>query len=281
MINHFLNHRGESFRTEFLRLGEVRSILPHSVHMMALTATASATLRRSVTTTLGMHNIALIEVSPDKANIKYTVSSFSSIEESFMPLIRNLARQKLEMGRVIIFCSTFSECSSLYLLFQTHLGSDFLYPSDAPNLSKFRLVDMFTSCTEVCVKNQILQSFTSPNSPLRVVIATIAFGLGIDCPDIRQIVHLGPPDDVESYLQATGRAGRDGKPSTAVLLKKKRRHPVDRAMQEYLDNLTVCRRDTLFRDFESYIPPSLVSQCMCCDICSKSCTCAKCQASCS
>ena len=65
MINHFLNHRGESFRTEFLRLGEVRSILPHSVHMMALTATASATLRRSVTTTLGMHNIALIEVSPE------------------------------------------------------------------------------------------------------------------------------------------------------------------------------------------------------------------------
>ena len=162
MINHFLNHRGESFRTEFLRLGEVRSILPHSVHMMALTATASATLRRSVTTTLGMHNIALIEVSPDKANIKYAVSSFSSIEESFMPLICNLARQKFEMGRVIIFCSTFSECSSLYLLFQTHLGSDFLYPSDAPNLSKFRLVDVFTSCTEVCVKNQILHHSHCP-----------------------------------------------------------------------------------------------------------------------
>lgn len=80
----------------------------------------------------------------------------------------------------------------------------FLYPSDAPNLSKFRLVDMFTSCTELHVKNQILESFTSPNSPLRIVIATIAFGLGINCPDIRQIIHLGPPDDVESYLQATG-----------------------------------------------------------------------------
>ena len=79
---------------------------------------------------------------------------------------------------------------------------------------------MFTSCTETGVKNQILQSFTSPNSTLRIVIATIAFGLGVDCPDIRKIIHLGAPEDAESYIQATGRAGRDGKLSVAVLLKK-------------------------------------------------------------
>ena len=239
---------------------------------MALTATASATLRHSITWTLGMQNTALIEVSPDKANIKYIVSTFSSTEESFTPLIHDLTRQKLQMGYVIIFCSTLSECASLYVFFQTQQGHDFCYPCDAPNLSKFRLVDMFTLCTELGVKNQILESFTSSNATLRVVIATIAFGLGVDCPDIRQIMHLGPPEDVEAYLQATGRAGRDGKSSIAVLLKKKPRHPVDKAMQEYLTN---CRRETLFRDFESYSSPSLISKCMCCDICSKICTCAK------
>ena len=136
-------------------------------------------------------------------------------------------------------------------------------------------MDMFTSCTEVGVKNQSLESFTSPNSTLRVVIATIAFVLGVDCPDIRQIIHLGPPEDVEGYLQATGRAGRDGKPSVAVLLKRKSRHPVDRAMQEYMDSNTKCHRETLFKDFGSYSPPSLASQCMCCDICSNICTCAE------
>ena len=137
-------------------------------------------------------------------------------------------------------------------------------------------MDMFTSCTEVGVKNQILKSFTSSTSPLRVVIATIAFGMGIDCPDIRRIVHLGPPDDVESYLQATGRAGRDGKPSVALLLKKKCRHPVDEAMQDYIKNETLCRRESLFKDFDSYSTPSYQTKCMCCDICSKSCSCSDC-----
>ena len=109
---------------------------------------------------------------------------------------------------------------------------------------------MFTSCTEG-VKNQILKSFTSPTSPLRVVIATIAFGMGIDCPDIRQIVHLGPPDDIEGYLQATGRAGRDGKQSEALLLNKK--------------------------SFDNYVTPSFRSKCMCCDVCTKLCSCNNCK----
>lgn len=57
-----------------------------------------------------------------------------------------------------------------------------------------------------------------PGSPLRIVIATIAFGLGIDTSDIRYVVHWGPPQDIEQYVQATGRAGRDGRTSHAILL---------------------------------------------------------------
>ena len=80
------------------------------------------------------------------------------------------------------------------------MGQEFTEPCGAPTqLSKYRLLDMFTGCTDEAVKNQILQSFTK-DSCLRVVCATIAFGMGVDCSDIRQVVHFGPPDDLESYF---------------------------------------------------------------------------------
>ena len=242
---------------------------------MALTATASVQLRSSIIKTLGMNNIAIIAVSPDKHNIKYSVVPFSSLKESFASHIQEIAKKGTEMGRSIIFCPTLDDCVSLYMLFRKELGSHFLYPQDAPDLSKYRLVDMYTSCTEDGVKAQILKSFTSPFTPLRVVIATIAFGMGIDCPDIRQIVHLGPSDDIESYLQAIGRAGRDGKPAAAVLIAKKPRHHIDQCMLEYMNNQTDCRRSVLFRNFDTYCTP-IASKCMCCDICSTSCHCSQC-----
>ncbi len=81
----------------------------------------------------------------------------------------------------------------------------------------FRLVDMYTACTTKSVKDAIVRGFCKSGGVLRVVIATIAFGKGIDCPDVRTIIHWGPSPDSESYLQETGRAGRDGRQSFAVL----------------------------------------------------------------
>ena len=74
---------------------------------------------------------------------------------------------------------------------------------------------MYTYYTHQTVKDKILELFTSP-SPLHIVV-TIAFGMGVDCPDVRQIVHWGVPEDIETYVQETGRAGCDGLLSCAVL----------------------------------------------------------------
>ena len=73
-----------------------------------------------------------------------------------------------------------------------------------------------------------------------MIIATIAFGLGLDCPDVRQIVHVGLPEDMESYNQETGRAGRDGRPALATMLKARTYHLCEKSMKEYEANTTVC-----------------------------------------
>ncbi len=78
---------------------------------------------------------------------------------------------------------------------------------------------------------------------MRIVVATVAFGMGVDCPDVRQIIHVGLCDDISSYLQETS---RDGQASIATLLKSRTYHTVDDDIKEYISNTTRCRRDTLF-----------------------------------
>ena len=68
---------------------------------------------------------------------------------------------------------------------------------------------MFTACTRTDVKENILKSFCDPEGLLRVVVATVAFGMGLDCPNVRRVVHWGSSSDIEHYLQETGLAGRD------------------------------------------------------------------------
>ena len=128
------------------------------------------------------------------------------------------------------------------------------------NIPRFRLVDMYTNVTDKHHKDIIIELFTRP-SQLRVIIATIAFGLGVNCPDVRQIVHVGMPEDVESYIQETGRAGRDGDTALATLLKARTYHHCDKNIKEYTANTSICRRDTLFQFMPNYTREQLGSNC--------------------
>ena len=71
----------------------------------------------------------------------------------------------------------------------------------SPDHTRYHLVDIYTSCNKSHVKQEILDTFTTPHSSLRVIIATIAFGLGVDCPDVRNVIYVGPSDDIEIYVQ--------------------------------------------------------------------------------
>ena len=105
----------------------------------------------------------------------------------------------------------------------------------------FRLVDMFTACTRPAVKEKILKSFCELGSILHVVVATVAFGMGLDCPNIRRIIYWGPANDIEQYLQETARAGRDGLPSVATLHTVDLvSHKIEESMKEYYNNKDRC-----------------------------------------
>ena len=101
------------------------------------------------------------------------------------------------------------------------MKKEFTEPVGAPNLAQFRLVDMYTSVTCKLLHDSIVALFSNGDAPFRIVICTIVFGMGIDCVDICQVIHWGPPSDVESYIQECGRAGRNCQPANSLLFWKR------------------------------------------------------------
>ena len=151
------------------------------------------------------------------------MSSFISLPDTFDPLLHELKKKKrTSFQRTIVYYRTLEQCSKLYRLFRTGLGDG---PSDTP--ARFRLVEMYTSCVDDEVKSQIIFSFSSD----------IYTGKSFTC-----------APDLESYIQETGRGGRDRKRSLSLLLPINKTRFCDRNMNKYQENMTLCRRDTLFAD---------------------------------
>ena len=97
------------------------------------------------------------------------------------------------------------------------MGSSVTEPQGYPNLSDFLLVDMLTAVLTAEKKEQVLQSFAKGEGKLHLIVATTAFGMGMDCPDVSRIVHSRMLNTREGYVQETGQSGRDGKSFVAVL----------------------------------------------------------------
>ena len=95
---------------------------------------------------------------------------------------------------------------------------------------------VWLKCTpglQTTIKESIVQSFCDPSSPLQIVIATIAFGMGLDSPCVRIAIHWGPSDTVEVYVQESGHSGSDGKPACALLYARKDQQRTRKTMQDY------------------------------------------------
>ncbi len=264
---HCVSQWGHDFRPDYLEISTVRKLFPKAA-MLALTATATEQVRRDICENLGMKKPAVFISSFNRENIYLEVLPKHKPQQQVVDCIRKHAG---ESG--IIYCHSRKQVDELSAVLDSAGYSVLPYHAGLSD--------------EVRAKNQELFI----KDEVQIIVATIAFGMGINKPNVRYVINYDLPKSIEEYYQEIGRAGRDGLPSSALLLYSPQDiHKIRWFFQDSVSpekdeillqgmikyaTSPICRRKALLRYFgEAYEPASTAnsensgnSNC-CCDICS-------------
>ncbi|XP_048227320.1 probable ATP-dependent DNA helicase RecQ [Ricinus communis] len=195
---HCISEWGHDFRVEYKQLYKLRNILL-DVPFVGLTATATAKVRFDIINSLKMNDPYISVGSFDRKNLFYGVKHFNRGSQFMDELVQEISKFVGNGDSTIIYCTTVKDVEQVFQLLQQAGIRAGIYHGQMGNKAR----------------EESHKSFI--RDELHVMVATIAFGMGIDKPNIRQVIHYGCPKSLESYYQESGRCGRDGIPSVCWL----------------------------------------------------------------